>query len=162
MKQIIYGMLAASMMLGAASTASAWGYTRCKIASGVAAITVTNQTLANNCKQYLVGEGVISRGDHQNNLWKYAYPNITFKSAVDEKDDVKMHVMGTGDVKLKFEVKGKEPMRTKQISHKDIDGYMNRLGTDLNTDQGNHYSRVVDGNFVNQPGSITSYYLTNR
>ncbi len=129
MKKLIYGVLLATMSVSAlATTASAWGYTRCRLAAGTTAGTVTNIDIAENCRGFMVGEGVISRGINAGKQWKEAYPDVKFESAADTTKVKMVTEASWGKIKFHYTVNDRPVMRTKEIDSRDIHDYLKKIG----------------------------------
>ena len=130
MKKIVLSLLLAATAIGGATTASAWGFTHCKTASDFGAAMVSNETIARHCHQFIVGEGIISKGVEAGKTWKEVYGDHTFPHA--DNDKAKMvGVEKFGREQYAWRVDGHTSPRTKEISAKDITAYMTRIGFEL-------------------------------
>ena len=72
MKKIVISLLLAATAISGASTASAWGRTRCDF---VADIVPNSKTLAKNCGRYIYKHSIISFGNSKGKEWGREYPN---------------------------------------------------------------------------------------
>ena len=124
MKKLILSVVAAAISVGAAMPASAWGFTRCKVAADQTAIVVSNKVLAHNCHAFIVNDGLISKGKEANKTWSEAFPDVHWNAADDS--DVFMDVLS--NTHYTFKVGKHYAIRTKHIEYKDIDDYLKRIG----------------------------------
>ena len=121
MKKLIFAIVAAAISVGAAMPASAWGYDRCNAASVLAAITVGNNTIAKECHRWIVGEGLISKGQGAGERWDMQFPKIHFVAA--EAADVKV----AGNTHYTYTVEYHNSIRTKRIAVADISDYLKKI-----------------------------------
>ena len=131
MKKIVLSLLLAATAIGGATTASAWGFTHCKTASDVGAAMVSNEIIARHCHQFIVGEGIISKGVEAGETWKSVYGDNTFPHADNGKAEM-YGIKKFNHQQYAWHVDGHRTLRTKEISVEDITKYMTRIGFELN------------------------------
>ena len=154
MRTMILAAIAMAVSVGAVAPANAWTYTRCVVASAMDTPLVSNKTMAKECHAFMVGEGVISKGKEKNKLWKEKYPDIHFiapEAVVVKKISNKYHWI----------IDDREPLRTKEISNKDIDGYMDRIGYELvENAEGNSFRarKVTDEEVIDDCSSSSHFH----
>ena len=123
MKKLVFAALATVMTIGAVSPAAAWSYVRCKAAADMTNFLVSNKTLANNCHAFIADKGIISKGDHQGDVWAEAYPGEHFTSIT--SDHVRGKVTSPFDNrKMHIVTYGNDALRTKIIDGKNTDGFL--------------------------------------
>ena len=134
MKKTVFAVLTTVMTIGAVSPAFAWGFDHCRNASNVG---ISSTTLAKHCSNFIVGEGIISSGKYENQIWKQKFDWADFKSVVTDDD---VEIGETIDVDSAGLVKGhdyyvsvgkEDSIRTKQIKSKDFDGWNSKLDINL-------------------------------
>ena len=125
--KIIMATLAAAISVGAALPASAWGETRCAVAAGLTAGTISNWQIARHCKEYIVGQGIISKGPEAGQQWSKAFIDLPFHAADDPEVRLRTYKQASG-TKYIWKVRNINTIRTKEIAEKDIDSHMKRIG----------------------------------
>ena len=130
MKKIVLSLLLAVSAISGASTASAWGFTHCKTAADMGAAMIPNEMIARHCHQFIIGEGIISKGVEAGQEWKEVYGDHTFPHA----DNGKAKMFGIKKFnhdQYAWRVDGHRSLRTKEIAIEDITKYMTHIGFEL-------------------------------
>ena len=151
-KQVIFGLLTATISLGAVAPAFAKvrsevtteGYEdQQKTYSQCEGIDYENWDDATHmlhyCGKWIVGESKIGFGNDKDSVWKDIYPNIEFASATKSSDEVTLerHQIWYGFIpkhKYIWKIEGHEALRTKEIAPGDLKGALSAGGLKINSD----------------------------
>ena len=135
MKQLVYAAMAAAMTIGAVTPASAWTYGHCKVAQGTTTSTVSNMTIAKECHQWMIGEGMISKGatfEGKGKSWGDKYSDVHWRSLDDPHLIVNTKGKGTDGVKYFFQLDGNQALRTKELSKDAFNKFLDENGYTAN------------------------------
>ena len=130
MNRLMWTVLLTVLSTFSSLPASAWGFTHCKTASDVGAAMVSNEVIAHHCHQFIIGEGIISKGVEAGKTWKEVYGDNRFPHA----DNDKARMIGVekfGKDQYAWRVDGHRTLRTKEIAIEDITDYMTKIGFEL-------------------------------
>ena len=129
MKKVIYAALAATMALGAVTTASATSYHDCQ---ALARFGASSGTLASHCKQFIPSQGLISGGKHEGQEWGKVFKDINFGTEVNHiKVDKKSSIMDPGGKRITYIYQTntkQDAIKTKKISGWNWLSYKSQVG----------------------------------
>ena len=129
MKKLVFAALAATMALGAVSTASAYGYRDCKM---MADFGRSSGSLAKDCARFIPGEGQISSGKHEGEQWGKVFKDTVFGDNIAHikvhKEKNVMDISGKRTTYIYKTTDGKEAIKTKKISGWNWLSYLSQIG----------------------------------
>ena len=92
---------------------------------------IPNEMIARHCHQFIVGEGIISKGVEAGQEWKEVYGDHTFPHADNDKSKM-FSIKKFNHEQYAWHVDGHRTLRTKEIAVEDITKYMTHIGFELN------------------------------